>query len=249
MGKLDGKTALITGGTSGIGFATARLFVEEGARVAITGQDKGRLYEAAGDLGEDVIPIQAEMSSLPDIEAMVEEVRESFGTLDVLFANAGVTWAAPFTEIDEESFDGQVAINVKGPFFTVQKAAAILNHGASVILTTSVLNEMGMPGMSVYSASKAAVRSLTRTFAAEMVGQEVRVNAVSPGPIDTPIYSKLGMEPEALQEMAGQLVGQIPMKRFGQSEEIASIALFLASDDSSFMHGEEITVDGGWSRL
>ena len=249
MGKLDGKTALITGGTSGIGFATAKLFAEEGARVAITGQDKGRLYEAVGDLGEDVLPIRAEMSSLSDIEAMVEEVRESFGALDVLFVNAGVTWAAPFAEVDEEAFDGQVAINVKGPFFTVQKAAPILNEGSSVILTTSVLNEMGMPGMSVYSASKAAVRSLTRTFAAEMVGQEVRVNAVSPGPIDTPIYSKLEMEPEALQEMAGQLVGQIPMKRFGQSEEIAGAALFLASDDSSFMHGEEITVDGGWSRL
>ena len=249
MGKLDGKTALITGATSGIGLATAKLFVEEGARVAITGQDKGRLQEAVGDLGEDVLPIRAEMRSLSDIDAMVEEVRESFGTLDVLFVNAGVTWTAPFAEVDEEAFDGQVAINLKGPFFTVQKAASILNEGASVILTTSNLNEMGMPGMSVYSASKAAVRSLARTLAAELVGQEVRVNALAPGPTDTPIYGKLGMPPEALQEMAGQIAGQIPVGRFGKPEEIARAALFLASDDSSFMLGEEVLVDGGWTRL
>jgi len=249
MGKLDGKTALITGGTSGIGLETARLFLEEGARVAITGQDVGRLREAEGALGDGVVAVRAEMRSLPDIEYMVEEVREQFGGLDVLFVNAGVTWAAPFADIDEGAFDGQVAINLKGPFFTMQKAAPVLNEGASVILNTSNLAEMGMPGMSVYSATKAAVRSLARTFSAELVGRGVRVNALGPGPTDTPIYGKLGMEPEALQHMAGQISGQIPMKRFGRPEEIARAALFLASDDSSFMLGEEVLVDGGWTRL
>jgi len=249
MGKLDGKAALITGGTSGIGLATARLFLEEGARVAITGQDEGRIAEAAEQLGDGVAAVRAEMSSLKDIEAMVEEARDRFGGLDVLFVNAGVTWAAPFGEVDEQAFDGQVAINLKGPFFTVQKAAPVLNEGASVILTTSNLGEMGMPGMSVYSASKAALRSLARTLAAELVGRGVRVNALAPGPTETPIYGKLGMPPEAVEAMAGQIAGQIPMKRFGRPEEIARAALFLASDDSSFVLGEEVLVDGGWTRL
>ena len=249
MGRLDGKTALITGATSGIGWATARLFMEEGARVAITGQDEGRLVEAADALGGDVLAVRTEMRSLSDIDAMIGEVEEAFGGLDVLFANAGVTWASPFAQEDEESFDGQVDINLKGPFFVVQRAEPILNEGASVVLTTSTLDEMGMPGMGVYAASKAAVRSLTRSFAAELVERGIRVNAVSPGPIDTPIYSKLGMPPEAVQQMAAGLVEQIPMRRFGRPEEVAKAVLFLASEDSSFVLGEELAVDGGWTQL
>lgn len=249
MPKLDGKAALITGGTGGIGLATARLFAEEGARVAVTGQDEKRLREAAEELGDGVLPIRAEMRSLDDIDGMVERVRDRLGGLDVLFVNVGVTWTASLEEVDEASFDGQVAINLKGSFFTVQKAVPILNRGASVILTTSTLDQMGMPGMSVYAASKAAVRSLARSLAAELVGRGIRVNAVSPGAIDTPIYGKLGLPPEAVKEMAGRIAGQIPMRRFGQPEEVARAALFLASGDSSFVLGEELVVDGGWTGL
>ena len=249
MGKLDGKTALVTGGTSGIGFATAKLFLEEGARVAITGQDKGRLREAEETLGDGALALRAEMGSLADIENMTGRVRDEFGGLDVLFANAGVTWTAPFAEEDEKSFEGQMDINFKGPFFLLQKADSILNLGASIVLNTSILNEMGMPGMSVYAASKAAVRSLVRSSAAELVGRSIRVNAVSPGPIETPIYEKLGMPPELLQQMATGLLEQVPMHRFGHPDEVARAVLFLASEDSSFILGEELAVDGGWSKL
>jgi NAD(P)-dependent dehydrogenase (short-subunit alcohol dehydrogenase family) len=249
MARLHGKTALITGGTSGIGYAAATLFKAEGARVAITGQDEGRLADAADSLGSDILALRAEMRSLDDIDAMIGRVRDTFGGLDVLFVNAGVTWPAPLGAVDEAHFDGQVAINLKAPFFTVQKAAPILRDGASVILTTSCLDEMGLAGMSVYSASKAALRSLARTFSAELSGRGIRVNAVAPGPIDTPIYGKLGMSAEQLDGLAADLKQKIPLQRFGKPEEIARAALFLASADSSFMLGEEITVDGGWARL
>ncbi len=164
-------------------------------------------------------------------------------------ANAGITKPAPVNAVDESHINEQFDINFKGVFFTVQKALPILNNPASIVLNTSCLDEMGMPGMSIYSASKAAVRSLARSFSAELVGQGIRVNAVSPGPIETPIYSKLGMPTEAVQAMAEGLIGKIPMGRFGQADEVAKAVLFLASDDSSFMLGEEIVVDGGWSKV
>jgi len=249
MARLADKTALITGGTSGIGYAAAELFKAEGARVAITGQDEARLADAARRLGNDVLALRAEMSSLHEIESMVDRVRDAFGGLDILFVNAGVTWPAPIEGVDEAHFDGQMAINLKGPFFTIQRAAPLLRDGASVILTTSCLGEMGLAGMSVYSASKAALRSLARTFSAELAPRNIRVNAVAPGPIDTPIYGKLGMTAEQLDGFAAELKQKIPMHRFGQPSEIAKAALFLASSDSSFMLGEEITVDGGWARL
>jgi NAD(P)-dependent dehydrogenase (short-subunit alcohol dehydrogenase family) len=249
MGKLSGKRALITGGTTGIGFATAKLFLEEGAQVAIVGQNQERLQAALGQLGDRVVGIQANVSRVDDIQTMIERVRQDFGGLDILVANAGITQPLPVNAVDEAHIDQQFDINFKGVFFTVQKALPILQNPSSVVLVTSCLDQMGMPGMSVYAASKAAVRSLARSFSAELVAQGIRVNAVSPGPIETPIYSKLGMPDEALQAMANQLIQQIPMGRFGQADEVAKSILFLASDDSSFMLGEEIVLDGGWLNL
>jgi NAD(P)-dependent dehydrogenase (short-subunit alcohol dehydrogenase family) len=249
MARLAGKKALITGGTTGIGFATAKRFLEEGAQVAISGQNQERLQEALSKLGNNAIGILADLSLAHNVQTMVDQVKRDFGSLDILVANAGITKPAPVNVVDEAHINEQFDINFKGVFFTVQKALPILNNPASIVLNTSCLDEMGMPGMSIYSASKAAVRSLARSFSAELVGQGIRVNAVSPGPIETPIYSKLGMPTEAVQSMAEGLIGQIPMGRFGQADEVAKAILFLASDDSSFMLAEEIVVDGGWSKI
>jgi NAD(P)-dependent dehydrogenase (short-subunit alcohol dehydrogenase family) len=249
MTRLAGKKALITGGTTGIGFATAKRFIEEGAQVAISGQNQERLQEALSKLGNNAIGVLADLSFVHNVQMTIDRVKRDFGSLDILVANAGITKPAPVNVVDEAHINEQFDINFKGVFFTVQKALPILNNPASIVLNTSCLDEMGMPGMSIYSASKAAVRSLARSFSAELVEQGIRVNAVSPGPIKTPIYSKLGMPAEAVQSMAEGLIGQIPMGRFGQADEVAKAILFLASDDSSFMLGEEIVVDGGWSKI
>jgi NAD(P)-dependent dehydrogenase (short-subunit alcohol dehydrogenase family) len=249
MARLAEKKALITGGTTGIGFATAKRFLAEGAQVAISGQNQERLQAALSELGNNAIGVLADLSFVNNIQTMIDQVKSEFGSLDILVANAGITKPLPVNVVDEAHINEQFDINFKGVFFTVQKALPILKNPASIVLNTSCLDEMGMPGMSIYSASKAAVRSLARSFSAELVGQGIRVNAVSPGPIETPIYSKLGMPAEALQAMSEQLVQQIPMKRFGQADEIAKAVLFLASDDSSFMLGEEIVVDGGWLNI
>ena len=249
MNRLEGKTALITGGTSGIGLASAKLFLYEGANVVITGQNEARLEQAAAELGDGTKAIRANVTSLSDTVQMVEQVNAAVSGIDVLFANAGVTMPMPVMNVDDAHIDDQMAINFKGVFFTVQKALPIMRDGGSIILTTSCLNQMGMPGMSIYAASKAAVRSLARSLSAELGDRNIRVNAISPGPIETPIYSKLGMSEEQLGQMASDLQQRIPMSRFGQPEEIAKAALFLASDDSSYMLGEEIVIDGGWSGL
>jgi NAD(P)-dependent dehydrogenase (short-subunit alcohol dehydrogenase family) len=249
MARLSGKKALITGGTTGIGFATAKHFLEEGAQVAISGQNQERLQEALSKLGNNAIGVLADLSLVNNVQNMINQVKRDFGSLDILVANAGITKPAPVNVVDEAHINEQFDINFKGVFFTVQKALPILNNPASIVLNTSCLDEMGMPGMSIYSASKAAVRSLARSFSAELVVQGIRVNAISPGPIETPIYSNLGMPAEELQAMSNQLIQQIPMGRFGQADEIAKAVLFLASDDSSFMLGEEIVVDGGWSKI
>ena len=249
MNRLQGKNVLITGGTTGIGLATAKLFQQEGAQVAITGQSKERLDYAVSQLSNGVLAIRADARSLSDITQMIIQVKEKFDGIDVLFANAGITKPMPIANVDEIHIDEQMGINFKGVFFTVQKALSIMRDRGSIILTTSCLNQMGMPGMSIYAASKAAVRSLARTLSAELSDRQIRVNAISPGPIETPIYSKLGMSPEALGQMAAQLQEKVPMHRFGQPEEIAKATLFLASDDSSFVLGEEIVVDGGWAEL
>ena len=247
--RLQDKTAVITGGTSGIGYASAEAMIRNGARVIITGQDEGRVASAAKALGHGTIGAVAPTQDVTALEGLANTVRKEFGKLDILFANAGVTWPAPLDQVDMAGLQEQFAINFAGPLFTVQKLRPLLCEGASVFFTTSNLNELGMEGMAVYSATKAALRSLARTLAVELKDAGVRVNTIAPGPVQTPIYGKLGMDEASLGEMAAGIQSQIPLGRFGKPEEIAGAAVFLASDESSFMLGEEITIDGGWSRV
>ena len=249
MARLTGKTALSAGGTTGIGLATAKLFLQEGARVAITGQDAGRVTEAGAMLGANAIAIRADVSSASEMAAVAARLKKEFGGLDIVFANAGIAKPMPFAEVDEENINSQIDVNLKGVIYTVQKMLPILRKPASIILTSTTLTQQGLAGMSIYSATKAAVRSLARTLSAELVSQGVRVNVISPGPIETPIYGNTGMSAEALQQMAGMVVGKVPVGRFGQSEEVAKAVLFLASDDSSYILGEDILVDGGMAMI
>jgi NAD(P)-dependent dehydrogenase (short-subunit alcohol dehydrogenase family) len=245
MGKLEGKVAVVTGGNSGIGLATAKEFRREGARVVITGRDARTLGEAAREIGGDVLALRSDSSSLKDIDELFAAVKERFGRVDVLFVNAGVGKFAPLEETDEELFDQIMDINFKGAYFTIKRALPLLGDGASVILNTSVVAHIGLPNSSVYSASKAALLSLVRTLSADLIGRGIRVNAVSPGPIATPIFGKMGLPPEAIDETTKSLSEQVPLKRMGRPEEIAKAVLFLASSDSSFLVGTEIVADGG----
>jgi NAD(P)-dependent dehydrogenase (short-subunit alcohol dehydrogenase family) len=247
--KLSGKTALITGGSSGIGLATARLFLEHGARVAVTGRDEATLAEARKALGNDVLAMRSDASRVTDIDLLMAELRNRWGQLDVLFVNAAVAGPAPFEAVSEAQFDDLCNINFKGAFFTVQKALPLLSDKASVVLTTSIANQMGSPNFSVYASSKAAVRSLTQTLALELIGRGIRVNAVSPGPITTPIWGKFGMPAEVVQTARDGIVAKSPIQRFGKPEEIAKAVLFLASEDSSYVVGQELAVDGGITLL
>ena len=249
MGKLDGKVAVITGGNSGIGLATAKEFKEQGARVVITGRDQQTLDQAVREIGSDVLALRSDTSSLTDIDKLLAAVKEKFGHIDVLFLNAGVGKFAPVEAVTEEMFDSIMDINFKGAYFTIQKALPFLNDNASIVLNTSIVAHIGMPNSSVYAASKAALITLARTLSAELVGRGIRVNAVSPGPIATPILNRMGLPPEALEETRNSLTDQVPMKRFGRPEEIAKTVLFLASTDSSFLLGTEIVADGGMSQL
>lgn len=246
---LSGKTAVITGGNSGIGLATARLFIREGAKVAIIGRDSKTLDAARQELGGNVIAIKADVSSIDQVEAAAKEVEAKLGKVDILFANAGIAEFTPMDQVNEVFFDKTFDINVKGVFFTTQKFTPLMRDNGAVLFTTSVVNKKGWPGTSVYSASKAAVRSLARTMAAELLPRKIRVNAISPGPIDTPIYGRLGMPPEAVKELADNVLQQTPMHRFGSADEVAKVVLFLASDQSSYLTGTEISVDGGLGQL
>jgi NAD(P)-dependent dehydrogenase (short-subunit alcohol dehydrogenase family) len=247
--KLTNKIALVTGGTSGIGLEAAKLFRDEGATVIIVGLHPARLQSAAGQLGDGVTPLRGDVSKPAEIENIVRQISEKFGRIDVLFANAGMGIAAPLEAVTEDQVDTQFNVNVKGVFFTVQKAAPLLAKGGSVVITTSFLNEVGSPGLSILSATKAAVRSLVRSLGAELAPRGIRVNAVSPGPISTPFHGKLGLSEKQLNEAASAIEDQVPLHRFGAAEEIAKAALFLASEDSSFMTGSELVVDGGISQL
>jgi NAD(P)-dependent dehydrogenase (short-subunit alcohol dehydrogenase family) len=249
MGKLEGKVAVITGGNSGIGLATAKEFKEQGARVVITGRDQQTLDEAKREIGGDVLAVRSDTSSLTEIDQLFAAVKEKFGRIDVLFVNAGVGKFAPVEAVTEELFDSIMDINFKGAYFTIQKSLPLLNDNASIVLNASINAYIGMPNSSVYAASKAALITLARTLSAELVGRGIRVNVVSPGPVATPILGRMGMPPEVLEETAKSIQAQVPMKRFGRPEEIAKTVLFLASNDSSFLLGTEIVVDGGMSQL
>jgi len=243
MTTLSGKNAVITGGNSGIGYETARQFKHYGANVIITGRNKQAVEQAAGELG--VTGIVADQSNLADIETLVKTVKDDLGTVDILFINAGIAVFAPFEQLTEAQFDSNMDINFKGAFFTLQKFLAILNDGASVINLSSINAYTGMADSAIYAASKAALNSLTRTTATELAPRKIRVNSVNPGPINTLIFAKLGMPEEELKGFAAAVNERIPLKRFGEPEDVANLVSFLASDAASFITGSEYTIDGG----
>jgi len=245
MGKLSGKVAVVTGGNSGIGLSTAQLFAAEGAQVVVTGRRKAELDAAVAEIGHGAVGVQGDVAKLAELDALYAEVKSKFGRIDVLFANAGVCELAPLGGVSEEHFDKVFDINVKGLLFTVQKALPLLVDGGSVILNSSVANTTGIPAFGVYSATKAAVRSFARTWTAELKDRKIRVNVISPGPIETPIFGKVGLSGEQLKEFDAQISAQVPLGRFGKPDEIAKAALFLASDDASYVAGADLYVDGG----
>jgi len=242
MNKLQGKTAVITGGTTGIGLATAKLFVSEGAYVFITGRRQKELNEAVKDIGSNVTGVQGDVANLADLDRLYEAVGAK-GRIDIVFANAGVAGVSPLEKITEKHFDDIFNINVRGALFTVQKALPLLNDGGSIILTGSVASAKGTPGLGTYGASKAAVRNFVRAWTVELKDRGIRSNVLSPGPTDTPIMYG---QPE---DVVAKIVASIPMGRIGQADEIAKAALYLASDDSSFVSGIELFVDGGRAQI
>ena len=252
---LSGKTALITGGTSGIGLATAKLLHDNGARVAITGRDPDALNKARETIGGDVLTLQTDVLSRDALRKMASDVQQAFGALDIFFANAGVAFVTPLATTDEAQYDRLMDTNVKSVFFSVQAVEPIMREGGSIILNTAWLNQVGVPGRAVLSASKAAVRSFARTLSAELLSRRIRVNAVSPGLIETPILRGVGQSEypgQSEAEFREYLEGArklIPIGRLGQPEEIAAAVLFLASDASSYMLGSELVVDGGFGGL
>lgn len=249
MNRLSGKIAVITGGNSGIGLATAKLFAQEGADVVITGRRKPELDAAVAEIGAKAIGVQGDVAKLADFDRLYAEVKDRFGRIDILFANAGIALTAPLDAVTEENFDLLFGVNVKGLLFTAQKALPLLVDGGAIVLNSSVANTAGIPGFSVYSATKAAVRSFARTWTAELKDCNIRVNVVSPGPIETPIFGKMGLQERQIEEFGAHVTSQVPLGRFGRSEEIAKAVLFLASNDSSYVAGVDLYVDGGMTAV
>ncbi len=249
MPHLEGKVAVVTGGNSGIGLATAKLFVNKGARVYITGRRLAELEAAAASLGSHVTPVQSDVSRPADLDRLYDRIRDEAGRVDVVFANAGGATLAPLGSLTEEDIDYQLDVNVKGVIWTVQKALPLMGPGGSIILNASIVAKKGWANWSVYSATKAAVRSFARTWSSDLKGRDIRVNAVSPGVILTPGHEKTGLERAELEQFYTYAAGVTPLSRVGDDDEVAKVVAFLASDDSSFMTGGEIFVDGGFAQI
>jgi len=245
MAKLKDKITVITGGTSGIGKATAIDFIEQGATVILTGRHQNTVNKTVKELGPNAKGIVADSGSITDLKQLADKIKTLTGKVDVLFVNAGFGKFAPIDQIDEAHFDEQFNVLVKGTLFTVQSILPLMHEGGSIILNTSVVTEQGIQGTSVYSAAKSAVQSFVKTFAAELSSRKIRLNAVSPGPIETSFFEKTGMTEEQINGFASGVLSQVPMARFGKSSEVAKAVTFLASDDASYIHGTEIFVDGG----
>lgn len=248
-GKLSGKVAVVTGGNSGMGYAAAKLFAQEGARVVITGRRQKDTQAAAAALGNHVEGVVGDIASLADLERLHDHMREKYGRVDVLFANAGIGSLVAFGDVTPQQFDEVFGVNVRGTFFTVQALLPLIPQGGSIILNGSIAGYKGIEGFSVYSASKAALRSFARTWTTDLKPRKIRVNVISPGPIDTPIFEKAGLNGEQIADYKAHLSQQVPLGRMGHVDEIAKPALFLASDDSSFITGIELTVDGGMAQV
>src|SRR5260370_2173499 len=249
MGKLEGKVAIVTGGTTGIGLATAQRFVAEGAQVFITGRRQGELDAAVKLIGKNVTGVQGDVSKLAELDQLYAKVKQQAGHIDVLFANAGGGEFAPLGAITEEHYDKTFDINVKGLLFTVQKALPLFTDGGSIILNASIVASKGLEAISVYSATKAAVRSFARCWTTDLRHRKIRVNVISPAPIETSIFTKAALTPEQVHEAKEGLVAAVPMGRMGTPDEVANAAVFLASDDSSYVTGVELFVHGGMAQV
>ncbi len=249
MINLTGKTALITGGTSGIGKATAIDFIENGAIVIITGRNQHTVNETINELGDQAYGIVSDSGKMSDLLELGNKVKSITPYIDILFVNAGFGKYAPIEQIDEAHFDEQFNVLVKGTLFTVQQMLPLMKEGGAIILNTSIVTEIGMSNASVYSAAKSAVQSFVKTFASELASRKIKINAVSPGPIQTNYFDRSNLSQEQIQNMAGAVLPQVPLARFGQPSEVAKVVTFLASDASSFMHGTEVFVDGGFPKI
>lgn len=249
MNKLKNKVAIITGANSGIGLATAKLYLKEGAKVVLSGRRQEALDEVAKDLEGDFITVLADVGKPEDNTKLIKTSIEKYGNIDILFLNAGIAPPTPTTDISEAHYNEIFDINVKGPILTVKEALPNMNNGGSILFTTSIVSQKGFDGFGVYSASKGALRSYARVLTSEVKSRGIRVNSIAPGPIETPIYGKMGLPQDVLDGLGKAFGEQIPLGRFGTSEEIANTALFLASDEASFVNGIEIEVDGGLSQV
>jgi len=247
--KLQNKIAVITGGNSGIGFATAKELKNHGARVVIIGRNSEAIGRAARELGGDTLGITADVSRVADLDRAFQTIREKAGHIDILFVNAGIAKFAPAAESTEALFDELTDANFKGAYFTMQRALPLLTEGASIVCNSSTIAHFGLPGASIYAAGKAALISLARTLAIELAGRKIRVNVVSPGPIATPIFGKLGLPQAAVEQMAAGILAQVPLNRFGEPNEIASSVVFLCSTDAAFITGQELIIDGGMAQF
>ena len=249
MSKLKNKVAVITGANSGIGLATAKTFLAEGAKVVLSGRRKEALDEVAQELNGDFITVVADVSIDEDNKTLIQKATEKYGKIDIIYLNAGIATPSPTNEVTADHYNHVFDINVKGPILAVKEVLPHLNDGGTILFTSSIVSQKGFDGLGVYSASKGAIRSYARVLTSELKSRGIRVNTIAPGPIETPIYAKMGLPEEVVQEMGKGFAEQVPLGRFGKAEEIAKTALFLASDDASYINGIEIEVDGGLSQI